>query len=312
MVQYKIDNNMFIRYIYILLLTSIMWQAILSKIMSESLLSLYPVFVKKINLPLDIQMWSRFFTYVVISAFFIDYAYVYTHLFTPYGIALMLITIIHVYSSYSGFQLLDSGIAYTIFYTYPILILLLSGKMNVTVILLSICTLFGVYLLTSEKNKSAEKETTESSSHGPDTEKNAKKYRGFFWIGIAALTEALIYFIVKKLKTTNNWNHLFISYGVGSVGFTLYNIYSKRILETSYTQTNTLLSILINSIIGLFGYLLRFYSISNLDTFVYATLSYLGVVMAYIYGIVLNGETVSLQKIIGTLFILGPSLYSVG
>jgi len=293
---------MFIGYIYILLPIQVMWQAILSKITSESLLSLYPVFVKNINLSLDIQMWSRFFTYVVISAFFIDYGYVYTHLFTTYGISLMIITIVHVYSSYMGFQLLDSGIAYTIFYTYPILILLLSGKINVSVIVLSIFTLFGVYLLTSEKNKSIE-----DKSNQPQPPENNKKYLGFFWIGIAALTEALIYFVVKKLKTTNNWNHIFISYGIGSLAFTAYNIYTKKIFETAYTQSNTLLSILINSIIGLFGYLLRFYAISNLDTLVYAPLSYLGVIMAYIYGILLNGETISLQKIIGTLFILGPN-----
>ena len=45
---------------------------ILSKILSEALLSLYPVFVKHIDLPIQTQMWSRFFTYSFFSMFFID------------------------------------------------------------------------------------------------------------------------------------------------------------------------------------------------------------------------------------------------
>ena len=34
---------------------------IASKVIAESLLSLYPVFVKHIELPIETQMWSRFF-----------------------------------------------------------------------------------------------------------------------------------------------------------------------------------------------------------------------------------------------------------
>lgn len=53
-----------------------MYLEILSKIITESLLSLYPIFVKYINLSMGLQMWSRFFTYVLISSFFIDYNFI--------------------------------------------------------------------------------------------------------------------------------------------------------------------------------------------------------------------------------------------
>jgi drug/metabolite transporter (DMT)-like permease len=296
----------------------ILWQGLLSKIASESLLSLYPVFVKNIHLPLDIQMWSRFFTYIVISFFFIDYSYVKEHLFTKDGLSLMSVTILHVYSSYAGFQLLESGVAYTIFYIYPLLILLLSGKINLFFLFSSVITLFGIYLLTSSSSNTDIQEEKNMSENTPVTPENTlekkedpwyKGYAGYLWIGIAALTEALIYFIVKRLKTKNNWNHLFISYGFGSIVFTLYNLYTNKILETEWSQWRTLLSLFINSFIGLFGYLLRFYAISHLDTTIYAPLSYLGVVMAYLYGILLNGESITLLKIIGTIFILGPHLF---
>ena len=43
---------------------------------------------------------------------------------------------------------------------------------------------------------------------------------GVVMILLAAITEAMIYFIVRKLKTSNPWNHVFISYLLGAVLFT--------------------------------------------------------------------------------------------
>jgi drug/metabolite transporter (DMT)-like permease len=121
---------------------------ILSKILSESLLSLYPIFVKKIQLPFGLHLWSRFFIYTIISFFFIDWKFVFENILSTNGILLSLVTIMHVFFSYRGFQLLESGIAYICFYTYPIMILLLSGeKMNYITILFLFMAIFGIYLL---------------------------------------------------------------------------------------------------------------------------------------------------------------------
>ena len=105
-----------------------MFLGILSKLISESLLSLYPVFVKNIGLSMDLQLWSRCFSYAIISMIFIDYRYVLKSLFSKWGILLSLITVIHIYVSYRGFELLESGISYSIFYLYPLFILLLARK----------------------------------------------------------------------------------------------------------------------------------------------------------------------------------------
>ena len=56
--------------------------SIYSKILSESLLSLYPIFIKKINLPLDIQLWSRLITFVLVTLFFINYSWVSNNIFS--------------------------------------------------------------------------------------------------------------------------------------------------------------------------------------------------------------------------------------
>ena len=44
----------------------------------------------------------------------------------------------------------------------------------------------------------------------------------------------------------------------------------------------------INILIGLIGYLLRFYATTRLNTKIYASLSYFGIIMSYIYGILIK------------------------
>jgi drug/metabolite transporter (DMT)-like permease len=60
----------------------------------------------------------------------------------------------------------------------------------------------------------------------------------------------------------------------------------------------------INAVIGMFGYLLRFYSMTRLPIFWYALLSNIGVVCSYVYGYVFNGETVGWRQIVGTIIVL--------
>lgn len=272
---------------------------IFSKLLSESLLSLYPVFVKNIGLSLTLQTWSRCFSYAVISAFFIDYPFIYHALTSSSGILLALTTIAHIYTSYRGFELLESGVAYSLFYLYPIIILLIANKQIHPIILLA---LFGVFLLVSD-----EKFDVMNLVNSPE---------GFIMILLAATTEAAIYFLVRDIKTTNNWNHIFISYFLGALLFSAYFFVNKfttstteNIFKSVTTTNNTLYSRLsfslgINTVIGLFGYLLRFYAITRLDTYLYAVLSYFGIVMAFVYGIFINGETINFQKIIGALLIV--------
>jgi len=273
-----------------------MFYEIASKLASESLLSLYPVIVKNIAIPFEMKLWSRFFTYVVISMFFINPAYIQSNLVSLDGILLSVVTIAHVYTSYKGFMLLESGISYTLFYLYPIMILLMSGEPIHPVMILSI---LGVYLLYSEKNKE------QGEDKKPDEEeKNKDKLNGVIMISLAAFTEALIYFIVRRLKTTNNWNHIFLSYFPGSLLLTGF-------LYKQISKSNSLvsLSLGLNGVIGLVGYLLRFFAISRLEPSIYAPLSYFGVIMAYVYGILINGEQITLTKVLGSLCIIIPNLF---
>jgi drug/metabolite transporter (DMT)-like permease len=270
-----------------------MFYEVASKLMSESLLSLYPVIVKNIAIPFEMQLWSRFFTYVLISIFFINIEYIKANMLSMDGILLSTVTLAHVYTSYKGFILLESGMSYTLFYLYPIMILLMSGEPIHPIMALS---LLGVYLLYSETGKETEKEKEK------ETEKD--KLTGVIMISLAAFTEALIYFIVRRLKTTNNWNHIFLSYFPGSLLMTglLFN-------QINFANQSVAISLLLNGAIGLVGYLLRFFAISRLSPSIYAPLSYFGVIMAYVYGILINGEQITLLKVIGSLCIIVPNLF---
>jgi drug/metabolite transporter (DMT)-like permease len=269
---------------------------ILLKLLSESLLSLYPTFVKKINIPLDYQLWSRMVSYLFISILFVDWKVIFHYLKTWNGLYLSLLTLLHVFVSYKGFLLLEGGIAYTIFYMYPLLILLLSGvKFNYILLLASF---IGVLLLSDESFKNIKDKETENTTF---------KYKGLLYILGATITEALIYFSIKKINTTNSWNHVFLSYFIGAVILTGYlNINIKDKFNEKITK-----SLVINSLIGSIGYYLRFYSISRLSPLLYSVLSYFGVVMSHVYGIAFNNEVLTIKKIIGTILIVGSNIMTL-
>jgi drug/metabolite transporter (DMT)-like permease len=276
-----------------------MYLEILSKIISESLLSLYPIFVKYINLNFWLQIWSRFFIYVFISSFFIDWKFIFNNIFSKYGIALSLMTILHIYTSYRGFLILESGVAYIIFYLYPLIILLIAGEKIGFIIIFAI---IGVIILSHEKIDNFQNFFLKSKS------KENFKYEGIIMMIISAFTEAFIYFIIKKIKTENTWNHLFISYLFGAI---LLSIYYFKDIKNIELKSSLSISLIINIIIGLFGNLLRFFAMYNLNTNLYASLSYFGVVMAYFYGVIINKDQITYKKIIGSLFILIPNIYSL-
>ena len=294
-----------------------MYLYILSKLFSESLLSLYPIFVKYINIPLGIKLWSRFSAYLLVSFFFVNWGFILKNIASLNGFLLGFVTLLHVYFSYRGFEILDSGVAYTLFYTYPLMILLLSGnKLNYLILF----SLLGVYMLSKSSKKTEEsfsdkqdkdrldKFLSSSKIFSKNNLKERFKYEGVLMVLLAALTEAFIYFIVRRIKTFNNWNHLFLSYLLGGIVLTLY--YFKKIKKIEIRDTLTA-SMGINILIGLIGYLLRFYATTRLNTKIYASLSYFGIIMSYIYGILLNKDKLTLRKVIGTLLIVIPNLWLV-
>jgi drug/metabolite transporter (DMT)-like permease len=271
---------------------------ILSKLTSESLLSLYPIFVKKIGISNSLQLWTRLITYVAISAFFVNWGFIGSSLLSLDSITLGLVNLSHIYFSYEGFRHLDSGVSFAIFNSYPLMILLLAGVIwhNSYFLILAGLALF-IYGNYMEKKE----------NQGVDFN------YGVGMILLAALTEAFIYFLVRRVKTTNHWNHVFISYFLGAVimsAYVVYENYTGGINEPVSDKGRVGLSILINGVIGSVGYFLRFYSSYRLDASIYAPLSYFGVVMSYVYGILFDNEKLGWEKVLGTGCILASNYFA--
>jgi drug/metabolite transporter (DMT)-like permease len=307
---------------------------VLSMLTSESLLSLYPIFVKKIGLSLVHQVWTRLLAYVAMSAIFVDWGFIKSAFFSSDALILALINLSHIFFSYEGFRNLDSGVSFAIFNTYPLMILLIAGVMWNNVYLL---VLLGLALFVlGERTEGTTKEQSSRSATGTtgttgtkrtegtasgaiDTNSNKTKTKtqesptnfiyGLAMILFAALTEALIYFMVRRIKTDNHWNHVFLSYMMGFIAISGYlfssgNDFGKTMLPRMS------LAIGLNGFIGSVAYFLRFFAASNLAASIFAPLAYFGMVMSYVYGIVFNQETLSWEKVGGTLCILAANYWA--
>ena len=285
-----------------------MFLEIVSKLASESLLSLYPIFVKKIGISSSLQLWTRLITYVLISVFFVNWSFIKSSLFSLDSITLGLVNLSHIFFSYEGFRNLDSGVSFAIFNSYPLMILLLAGTMwHNSYLLVLIGLAFFIYGNYAEKKDSKEDK---------DSKKNESKENfnyGLIMILLAALTEAFIYFLVRRIKTPNNWNHVFISYFLGAVLLTAYMVYDYKDAESGLDAADkgrVGIAVITNGIIGTMGYFLRFFASYRLEPEVYAPLSYFGVIMSYVYGIAFDNELLNWKKVLGTVSILASNYFA--
>lgn len=266
---------------------------ILLKLLSESLLSLYPSIVKLIDYPVFNQSLIRFSIYTLIGFFFISNELT----LNKYTILLGLINFVHILSSYIGFNNLDLNISYTLFYIYPLFILLFSGsKLNITMLLPIIAT----YLIYND-------ETKEKS------EKTNKFIFGLISIIIAAITEAGIYFNVKKINYKNNMNIVFLAYGIPLIMMILFSkkiknfitkITEKKEDNLEVKNKNLIKILLLNGLIGVLGYYIRFYLTNKMDTKIFSILSYSGIIFSIIYSKIFRNENMSAKKLIGVILIL--------
>ena len=298
-----------------------MFLEILSKLASESLLSLYPIFVKKIGISSSLQLWTRLITYVLISVFFVNWAFIKSSIFSLDSITLGLVNLSHIFFSYEGFRHLDSGVSFAIFNSYPLMILILAGTLwhnSYLLVLIGLALfIYGNYAEKEDSKKDdAEKEDSKKDDAEKEDSKKDKKENfnyGLIMILLAALTEAFIYFLVRRIKTPNNWNHVFISYFLGAVLMTAYMVYNYKDAESGLDAADkgrVGIAVITNGIIGTLGYFLRFFASYRLEPDIYAPLSYFGVVMSYVYGIAFDNETLNWKKVLGTISILTSNYFA--
>jgi len=281
----------------------------------EGLLSLYPILIKKIGSDLNVQFWIRSIIYYVISYLFkpkrdIDMK---RNLYNTSFLILSLINIVHIYTSYIAFSILQPGIAMTIFYTYPcmniiIAYLVLGEKFSVIDIISIVLSTLGVYMMymyvKDNKTDDSYKYKVPEWISGLVKDKNKL---GYISILIAALTESLMYLIVKSFRM-NSWSVLNIMYMLPAL-LSIIMLMNKGI-DFKLTSRNIIIIILSNLLIGSVGYYLRYYSAPLLSVFWFSILSLSGVLFSYLYGSIFTGEEISKTKILGTILILGSVIMS--
>ena len=306
--------------------------AVFSKVFSEFLLSSYPVYIKLINLSFFRKMLNRFFSFIFVSSFFIDLNYIKKYLFHTDGLLLSFYTLIHVYTTHKGYEILKGGVANSILFIYPLIILYFNNHKYYFIYFL---ILIGLILFSIDDLKQR-KFTKEAI---------IEHIKGSVYMILSALTEALIYFSIFTLKTDNNWNQLFISYFFGFLLLLVifsYRIYNENknknkenIDETINSDENNkneeiqvnnekedftlkdlnkkenvnVFALVFNIGTAIIGYYLRFYSINKIKPKLYAILSYLGILFTYMFSYMVNKEEINIYNILGSLIIIVCNVY---
>ena len=264
-----------------------------SVVISEVLLSLYPILVKVVPTNFDTGLLSRFAIFTAASLVFYSGQPIHLGKVFLYG----LVTLFHVVVSYTAFSNLSAGTSMSLFYTYPIMnivagLLFLGETISPRAILFVRLGFVGTLLLSQEI---------------PNEEVKGEKpievpQNLAIWAGLlAAFSETLMFLVIRDTKTTNPIDSMLQLYPGAFILFGLYVLLGRRTIDTN--PVNWAKLGLFNLIIGFGGYCLRAYSINKVSTVVFSLLSFVGVLSSYAFGKVFVDETSSWKTYLGAFLI---------
>jgi drug/metabolite transporter (DMT)-like permease len=264
-----------------------------SVVISEVLLSLYPILVKVVPTNFDTGLLARFGVFTVASLIFYSGQPIHLGKVFLYG----LVTLFHVVTSYTAFSNLSAGTSMSLFYTFPIMniiagILFLGETISFRAIFFVLLGFAGTLLLSQEI---------------PNEEVKGEKpievpQNLAIWAGLlAAFSETLMFLVIRDTKTTNPIDSMLQLYPGAFILFGLYVLFGQRTIDTN--PVNLVKLGLFNLIIGFGGYTLRAYSINKVSTVVFSLLSFVGVLSSYAFGKLFVGETSSWKTYLGAMLI---------
>jgi len=265
---------------------------------SEIILASYPILIKSVPTNLWTQIVSRMGIYGTMAALALMGQPKQLAAVSPaYMGGAGLLNLLHVGTSYKAFSELPAGNAMAIFYAYPI------------------WNLLGAWLLLGEKVPIDSMPWVGLALAGmfciaqPDvgTILDTKHPVALLCAVLSGVTESAIYFFFKILGAEEGtFKGMFELYG-GSFVWILLALAGKGLLPAASTALPTLdLSwkvwapmILFNVLVGFTGYAMRFSAIPLVSTLVYSILSFIGIVAAYLFGYIFEGEKPSWLAIAG-------------
>ena len=289
---------------------------------SEIALSLYPQLIKLIPTTIEVQVTVRCITYSILAiiGYYITQNNNKTKIISSTntlsltsGIVMGLVNIIHIISSYMCFNILSSGVGYSIFYIYTIFNLLgrtliYNEKINIINYIYIIIAIIGVYLI-YKKNSNTVLEPLQNEKQNNlidyiiDNLNIKNNNIGLIAGIVSALTESIIYFMVKDdVVSASPFIQLLKTYLLGGILSIIYLIKNLNHIDLDYHFWITI--ILFNTIVGFVGYLLRFIMIPRLSTLLFNSLIFVGVIFSYLWGYILSKEPITYNNLSGTALIL--------
>lgn len=270
-------------------------------LLSEVVLSAYPLLIKLVDASVLFQVGLRMYVFAGLGAALAVLSGVPV---LPGGVLSVetlltgLLNLLHVGGSYVGFDQLAAGNAMALFYTYPVWNILGAALVFGEKIQLRSLPWIGVAL-------------AGTLALVQPTRKNWTAV-GVFAALLAALTETGIYLWFKSHKDGDSdqpWTKMTQMYGSSGVLWTLsvavavaLGLFGKSVFKLSGEGLGTIL--LFNSLVGFAGYALRFYLIPKVSTVAFSSLSFFGVISAYLLSWLFTREVPNYTQIAGAAAIV--------
>jgi drug/metabolite transporter (DMT)-like permease len=274
-------------------------------VVSELVLSAYPMLIKLVDTSVFFQTGLRmivFTTLAVAGALATGQPLLLSTLLSAETFYTGLLNLTHVFVSYTAFEKLAAGNAMALFYTYPVWNILgaavvLGEQINLAQAPWIALALAGTIAL-------AQPTATQWS------------VVGIVAALLAALTETAIYLWfksqpqeAKEPKDDRPWVKMIQLYGSSGIlwiGLALVLSSLGYLATKTFDLSTTGLAaiLLFNAVVGFGGYALRFYMIPKVSTVVFSSLSFLGVIAAYLFGWLGANELPNLVQLAGAAAII--------
>jgi drug/metabolite transporter (DMT)-like permease len=276
-----------------------MSQAAAFTILAESVLALYPIAVKNIDVNFITQLVARLGTFAGLAYGLSDTADK-AETFKPSNILYNVLNLVHIAASYGSYTLLPAGNALSLFYTYPFWTiiagwLLLGEAFNGRILILLAIAAYGTWLVSQNSNVEGYEEK--------DIENRKNTSYGVFLALLSAITETLIYLVSKTSAKPSPFYNILQLYPYGAIATLAYGLYKKN-MSTNFS-TGWLPLILFNAFIGFIGYAIRFYAIPFLTASTFSILSFIGVASAFFWQLLFTKDRPQPLAIAGATLIAG-------
>jgi drug/metabolite transporter (DMT)-like permease len=210
------------------------------------------------------------------------------------------INLLHVWSSYYAFQKLPSGVALTLFYTYPILNILgawlfFGQSVGLNAIPFFLLAMIGIYMVASA---SGTMKAAESDKEGFEDKKEFD-FKGILAAFGAAATETAIYLTLYSLRAEKGASMFSSIHRVYTSSALLLLPFLGSLIKLPDMKGLSIMG-LWNSLLGFTGYGARFAAIPAVSPVIYSALSLFGIFASYIWGWLFGRETITAKGLVGS------------